>query len=172
MENKLTMQPSANPIPPSARSARASKEEFQLRVGYVVQMLLDGRRKHEIKQFFRSQYGLKARQVERHLSLARARLAEANGTDVDQLRAEFFARYMRIFRETQNDTSRIAALKAAGCLFGLDAPRKVAETTSNGTDVNVMRQTVRGLTVDELRVLRRARDRLRQTGSSSVGERN
>jgi hypothetical protein len=154
------MGPPANPIPPSARSNRASKEEVQLRVGYVVQMLLDGRRKHEIKQFFRSQYGIGARQVERLLCLARARLAEANGTDVDQMRAEFYQRYIRLFRESENDAIKISALRAAGDLYGLNAPQKVAQTTSGGKDVHFIRETVKGLTVDELRVLKKARARL------------
>jgi hypothetical protein len=162
MENELAMQPSANPIPPSARSARASKEEFQLRVGYVVQMLLDGRPKYQIKAFFRREYGLKSRQVERHLRLARARLAEANGTDVDQLRAEFYERYIRIFRESESDVIKISALRAASDLYGLNAPQRVARTTSDGKDVGPMRQAVQQLTVDELRVLKRVRDRLRQ----------
>ena len=39
------------------------KEEFQLRVSYVVQMLLDGRPKYQIKAFFRVQYGLKSRRL-------------------------------------------------------------------------------------------------------------
>ena len=154
MGRGMLVQLPSNPVPPRVRSNRASKEEFQLRVSYVVQMLLDGRPKYQIKAFFRSQYGLKSRQVERHLRLARARLAESTGVDLAQLCAEFYERYLRVYREAESDAVKINALRAASDLFGLNAPLKTAHTTSKSTDMNLAREAVKGFTVEELRALR------------------
>ncbi|MHB8971025.1 MAG: hypothetical protein ACYC3X_22625 [Pirellulaceae bacterium] len=162
-------KPPTNPVPPAARPRKATSPEMDQRIGYTAQMILDGRRKHEIKRFFASQYGIDFRQVERYIRLARARLAEANGTDVDQMRAEFYARYLVIYRTAENDAIKISALRAASDLFGLNAPIKTARTTASGTDVHLIREAVRGLTIDELRTLRGLRDRLRQNANSDDG---
>jgi hypothetical protein len=152
--------PPTNPVPPDARPRKATSAEVQTRVAYTAQMILDGRRKHEIKRFFRAQYGTHARQVEAYIRLARERLADTGDQDVAQMRAEFYQRYIRLFRESENDAIKISALRAAGDLYGLNAPQKVAQTTSGGKDVHFIRETVKGLTVDELRVLKKARARL------------
>lgn len=156
----VASDPPANPIPTSARPKKAVAGEVEQRVMFTTKMILDGRRKHEIKRFFRTQYGVGARQVETYIRLAREKLAEPNGMDVAQMRAEQYARFMELARNAKNDGCKIAALKAAGALYGLDAPQKVAETTSDGKDVNTARTMVEQLTVDELRVLSAARRRL------------
>ncbi len=152
----------ANPIPPAARPKKATAPELGQRVLYTCQMILDGRQDHEIKRFFRSQYGVKFRQVSRYIRLARARLAEANGIDVDQMRAEFYARYLVIYRTAENDAIKISALRSAGDLYGLNAPVKTAHTTVKGTDIDHVRDAVKELSIEELRVLRKARDHLRR----------
>ncbi len=126
-------------------------------------MLLDGRRKHEIKRFFRTQYGVGGRQVETYLLLARKRIAEVNTEDLDQMRAEFYARYMEIYRTSENDGTKLAALRAAGSLFGVDAPQKVAQTTTDGKDTR--RAAVEGLSVEQLRTLRDVRKHMEKIAS-------
>ncbi|MHB0954750.1 MAG: hypothetical protein ACYC0X_00080 [Pirellulaceae bacterium] len=154
-----------NPVPPAARPRKATSPEMNQRITYATQMFFDGRRDHEIKAFFRKQYGLQFSQVSRYIRLARVKLAETNKLNLEQLRAEQWARYMEIYRAPDNDGTKLSALRAAGSLYGVDAPQKVAETTVDGQDINVLRQTVEGLTVEELRTLRSARNRMQSIAS-------
>ena len=164
--------PTANPIPPEARPKRAMTGEMDQRIEYTIRMLLDGHRKEFIKRFFATNYGVKARQVERYLRLAHARLGRCTLTDVDELRAVQYFRLTEIYRNAERPSDKLAALRAINDLCGVNAPQKVAETTVDGKDVNAMRLAVEQLTVDELRVLRLARDRLRQVRNSNAGSRH
>jgi len=168
----VNTSPPSQPIPPDVRPTRASVPEKEERILLTIQMVLDGRRKHEIKKFFRSRWGVGSRQVETYLLLARARLAETNKLDLNQLRAEFFARYMEMARTTKSESIKLNALKSAGSVYGVDAPQKVAQTTTDGIDIDVHRQAVEQLTVEELRVLRAARDRLHRITSGESGGAN
>ena len=89
--------------------------------------------------------------------------------DLARLRAEFYERYLRVYREAESDAVKINALRAASDLFGLNAPLKTAHTTSKSTDMNLAREAVKGFTVEELRVFRRARDQMRQIASGGGG---
>lgn len=63
---------------------------------------------------------------------------------------------MALYRNASKDSAKIAALKAAGNLYGLDAPVRVAETNVAGEDKNVQREAVKGLSKEQLRALRDA----------------
>ncbi|MHB8974706.1 MAG: hypothetical protein ACYC3X_30115 [Pirellulaceae bacterium] len=152
--------PPTNRIPPGARPKRAITAEVDQRVEYTIRMLLDGHRKEVIKKFFYTNYGVKARQVERYLRLARARLGRCTLTDVDELRAVQYARLTEIYRNAERSTDKLAALRAINDMCGVNAPQKVAETTVDGKDKDIFRQTVKHLTIEQLRALRDAKKQM------------
>lgn len=153
-------------LPAQQLSTRATKAEVAERVAYTIQMVLDGRRKHEIKAFFRRQYNLSAGQVERYLRIARSKIAEVNTEDLDQMRAEFYARYMAVALKTGNDAIKLHAYRAASTLFGLDAPQKFAQTTTEGKDIH--KAAVQELSVEELRVMRAVRTRMQELANGKT----
>ena len=105
--------PAANPIPAEARPKRSMTGEMDQRIEYTIRMLLDGHRKEFIKKVFYTNYGVKARQVERYLRLARARLGRCTLTDVDELRAVQYARLTEIYRNAERPSDRLAALRTS-----------------------------------------------------------
>ncbi len=125
-----------NPIPEETRPSRATQAELEQRVEYTAMMLIDGRRKAEIKRFFKNQYGLSSRQIERYLRLARNRLVEETEKTRRELISESWGFYMRILHDpnaTLNE--KMQARSKADDLMGLQAPRRVIEAQVEVDDV-------------------------------------
>jgi len=118
-----------NPIPEDGeRPERATTAEMEARVEYTAMMLVEGRSKSAIKRFFKENYSLSARQVERYLRLARDRLVAETEKGRRELIAESFGFYMRILHEAGVTVSeRLSARAKADELMGLPAPKRVIE---------------------------------------------
>ena len=125
-----------NPIPEETRPSRATQAEMESRVEYTAMMLIDGRRKSEIKRFFKENYGLSARQVERYLRLARNRLVEETEKTRRELISESFGFYMRILHDpSATINEKLHARGKADDLMGLQAPKRVIEAQVEVDDV-------------------------------------
>jgi len=125
-----------NPIAEDARPIRATNDEMEARVEYTAMMLIDGRRKSEIKRFFRENYSLSARQVERYLRLARNLLVEETDRTRQELIAESFGFYMRILHDDKASVNeRLNARSKADDLMGLQAPKRIIEAHVQTDDI-------------------------------------
>jgi hypothetical protein len=139
---------------------KATAAEHRQRVDYTLAMLVKGHRKSFIKDFFRKNYGVGARQVERYLRLARDRLVQSTERDRAELVAESFAFYMSVMQGAEGETSvrdKLQARKQADDLLGLAAPTKIATTTVAGQDLYA--GVVQELSNEELDVLERIAQR-------------
>ena len=125
-----------NPIAGDVRPVRATNDEMEARVEYTAMMLIDGRRKSEIKRFFRENYSLSARQVERYLRLARNMLVEETDRTRQELIAESFGFYMRILHDDNASVNeRLNARSKADDLMGLQAPKRIIEAHVQTDDI-------------------------------------
>ena len=125
-----------NPIAEDVRPVRATNDEMEARVEYTAMMLIDGRRKSEIKRFFRENYSLSARQVERYLRLARNLLVEETDRTRQELIAESFGFYMRILHDDKASVNeRLNARAKADDLMGLQAPKRIIEAHVQTDDI-------------------------------------
>ena len=117
-----------NPLPEESRPVRATAAELEARVEYTAMMLIDGRRKSEVKRFFKDNYGLSGRQAERYLRLARDRLVQETEKTRRELIAESFGFYMRVLHNPDASTGeQLSARQKADELMGLQAPKTVIE---------------------------------------------
>jgi hypothetical protein len=144
------------------RSPMATQIEVHERIRLVADMLVRRIHKHQIKRALEDKYGLGARQAEVYISRAREYLVERTNRPKDEHIAEAFAFYESIIRDPEAVTAdRMRAQDALRQLLGLDAPVKVANTTADGDTVqNNINVLVQQLSVEELTVLSRVRQRL------------
>ncbi len=131
-----------------------------------MKLVVEGKREGQIKDELCGAYGIGGWQAGRYLRLARDRLAEEHRLgpdfDMDAFRALHYAHAMSIFQESKDDKARVQALKHAGSIYGVQAPTKIAPTTPDGKSTyNTAREAVKDMSVEELRVLRKVRDRIR-----------
>ena len=149
---------------------KATKAEKEQRIQRAMMLIVQGCPKSEIKKAFRDAWGLGWYQIERYISYARERLAEETGlTDeftLDDMKRQHYAMAIRIAREDSGYEAkdRLAALKHAGAIYGVLAPKKIAPTTPYGTqpyELKVAAETaLRGLSVEELRILKKVKQRM------------
>jgi len=143
---------------------KATKAEKEQRIQRAMVMIAQGCPKSEIKKAFRDAWGLGWYQIERYISYALARLAEETGLTVeftlDDLKRQHYTMAMRIARADSGEETkdRIVALKHAGAIYEVLAPRKEAPTTPEGTKPHELKiaaeEAVRDLSVEELRILK------------------
>ncbi len=150
---------------PLKRATIAEKEE---RVLQTMKLVVEGRSTSEIKQWFRDELDLQFNQALRYLRLARERLAEENGLGDDftlqDMKVQHYEMAMAVARDKEGEETkdRLAALKHAGSIYGVQAPRKIAQTTPDGKSTyNTAREAVKDLSVEELHVLKKVRDKCR-----------
>jgi len=132
---KSTVKPGVpkNRIAEAARPKKATKEEHKARVTFTVKLLIEGRHKSWIKNYFRTQYGVSGWTAERYMRLARNRLVAATQVPKDELIAQSFGFYMDVLGDQKADRKhKLAARKAADDLLGLQAPKKIAPVMPDG----------------------------------------
>lgn len=152
---KASAQAEGWSLPESSRPVHATKEEIEVRVEYVVMMLVEGRRRSEIIRFFRTQYSLAPRTVAHYIRRARKRLVSASEKSTDDLRAESYAWYMDVLRRDDVDVgTKLVARRAVDDLLGLQKPKKIAPTTSDGEDL--LDLVVNALSREELQAIEKA----------------
>ena len=121
-----------------------------------MQMLVEGRPKGEIKEFFRVNYSVGYRTTERYTRLARERRLKQVGVPKEVLIAESFGFLLSVLRDPKaNWRDKIAARKEANAFMGLNAPTKIAPTTPEG-------KALPGLAVVGHLLVGRHQDRLAQ----------
>ena len=146
---------------------RATRAEKEQRIVLAMTMIIQGYTKSDIKGTFRTKWGVGGYQTERYLRLARERLAEEDGLGPDftleDMRVQHYAMAMAIARSDSGASTRdrIAALKLAGSMYGIGSHHQTAPTDPAGHSRDFAREAVKDLSVEELRVLRKVRDRIR-----------
>lgn len=102
---------------------RAKSAEVYERVIEVAQWLGAGLPDWKAKKQIQSKWGVGHRQAMNYLLLARKRLIEAIGKPTQELRAEAYARYMKVFDDDQaKPADWVRANKGIVELLGLAAP--------------------------------------------------
>lgn len=105
---------------------RASKEEKEQRIQYVMTLVKAGFDKCEIKRRCRKKYDITWKQAERYLSIARERLRAEIEQDKPELQASSYGYYMDMARNKRMPPRcRLEARKAADRLLGLREPQRV-----------------------------------------------
>ena len=138
---------------------RTSKEEYRQRIREVMTMLIDGKKRSEIRSELYARVQIGWRTVERYVTTAQRMLKTEAGADPDLLRAKSYAWYMAVLQNGDVSTrDKLSARKAADELLGLIAPKKTAQTTTTGADVYEA-VVVKNLSDEELEVLRKIRER-------------
>jgi hypothetical protein len=141
-----------NPLPVESHSKISTNKEMEVRIEYCCHMLTEGRRKSEIKRFFKNNYGIGFRQVERYLRQARDRMIEESGKGKGELVSEAYGFYMSIIQSTDATiTEKLAARRQADDLLGLAAPKRSIEAHVNADDM--LDLWVDQLTPDQLRAI-------------------
>lgn len=141
-----------NPLPPESRAVRATDKEAEVRIEYTCQMLAEGRRKSEIKRFFKNNYGIGYRQVERYIRQARDRLIEESGKAKTEHVADAYQFYMGILQSNDASiTEKLVARRQADDLLGLQAPKRVVEAHVDANDM--MELWVDQLTTEQLKAI-------------------
>ena len=159
-------KPTKNKLP-LKRATGAEKEE---RIAQTMRLVIIGNSTADVKQWFRDTLEIQWCQALRYLRLARARLAAETGLSdeftLDDMKRQHYTMAMRIAREDSGEEAkdRLAALKHAGAIYGVVAPKKIAPTTPDGTqpyEANKVAETaLRGLSVEELRILKKVKERM------------
>ncbi len=144
---------------------RATRAEKEQRIVLAMTMIIQGFAKSEIKSTFRTKWGVGGYQTERYLRLARERLAADTGLSDDftlnDMKVQHYAVAMSIVRNSEEDKDRLAALKHAGSIYGVQAPMKIAPTTPDGKlPYSATKEALRELSVPELEILQKVRERV------------
>lgn len=147
--------------PPLKRATAAEKEA---RVVQAMKLVIEGNSTSQIKQWFRDELDIQFNQALRYLRLARERLAEDDGLGPDftleDMRVQHYAIAMNVVATSTDNRERLAALKLAGAMYGLDAPIKVAPTNPAGDKPYALEvEKLKKLPVEDLRALDAIRKR-------------
>lgn len=138
---------------------RTTKEEYRQRIRDVMTMLIDGKKRSEIRSELYARHQVGWRTVERYVTTAQRLLKTEAGADHELLRAKSYAWYMAVLQDEDVSTrDKLSARKAADELLGLVMPKKTAQTTAAGADIHEA-AAVKDLTDEELEVLRKIRER-------------
>jgi hypothetical protein len=153
---------------------RSTTVEKEIRVQRAMKLVVEGKREGQIKDELCGAYGIGGWQAGRYLRHARDRLAEEHGLgpdfDMDAFRARHYAHAMSIFQESKDDKARVQALKHAGSIYGVQVPKTIAPTDPAGNRRDIAREAARGMSDEELRVMKKMRDRKRElAGAGSAG---
>ena len=146
----------------------ATVAEVEDRVIETMTMVIKGRSTADVKRFLCGKYNIVWQTALRYLRVARERLREENGLieefTLDDMKAQHYAIFMDIVQNSEKDQDRIAALRRAGAIYGVEAARNVTPTTQEVDkphDLKVTAETaLRDLSVDELRILKKVRKRM------------
>ena len=146
----------------------ATVAEVEDRVMQTMMLVVQGETTAGIKEFFRTVHDISWSHALRYLRIARDRLRDENGlTDeftLEDMEVQHYAISMRKFRECEDDKDQLAALKHAGSIYGVQAPTKIAPTTPDGKhSYSPVKEALRLLSVPELEVLQKVRDRIDST---------
>lgn len=105
--------------------AKGTIEEEELRIRVVLELIAEGRPKGEIKKLVASQFGVAPRSVERYHSRALVRLRQETEKSITELRAESFAFYLSVIRNSKASLSdKLKARQRIDKLLGVDVPLK------------------------------------------------
>jgi hypothetical protein len=161
MDRQPPLEPPKIPKIRMAPASKASREESRQRVRYTMVMLAEGRKKSEIKSFFRKNYGVGFRQVERYLRKAKDCMVQETGIPKNELIAQSYAFYMSVIQDP-NATfkDKLKARERADVLLGLEAPYKIANTTADGKDR--VKAAMDDMSDEELRTLVKVAERHKQ----------
>jgi len=161
---------SANGIPrtndklPLKRATDAEKEE---RILETMKLVIKGCSTSDIKRWFREEHGISWGHALRYLRIARERLAADTGLSDDftlnDMKVQHYAMAMKVAHADSGEDAkdRLAALKHAGSIYGVQTPTKIAPTTPDGKQsYSPVKEALRQLSVPELEVLQKVRDRI------------
>ncbi|MBL4702742.1 MAG: hypothetical protein JKX85_15970 [Phycisphaeraceae bacterium] len=115
---------------------KPTKLEKESRIDRVLQMLVAGSSKSEIKKMCRSSFGVSARTAERYLSSARNILIE----ELDEPREVLIARSLGLYRSVVSDNksstiNKLRAQKRVDKIMGLESPLKHEITGKDGKPI-------------------------------------
>jgi hypothetical protein len=108
---------------------RATSEEKEERTVKAMEMVIQGKSTTDVKRWFREELGIQFNQSLRYLRFARERLAAEHGLGPDyslaDMKSEHYAIAMKIVATSTDPRARIAALKHAGSIYGVEEARKI-----------------------------------------------
>jgi hypothetical protein len=166
------MKPARNKLP-FKRATDAEKEE---RIVQTMKLVIMGYSTADVKQWFREEHGISWGHALRYLRIARERLAAETGLSDDftlnDMKVQHYAMAMKVAHADSGEDAkdRLAALKHAGSIYGVQAPQKIAPTSPDGQTpyIQASLEALRTMTVDELRLMSevgRRRDAILARGS-------
>ena len=108
------------------RATSADKEE---RILETMKLVIKGCSTSDVKRWFREEHGISWGHALRYLRLARERLAAETGLSDDftlnDMKIQHYAIAMREVRTGATSRDRLAALKHAGAIYGVNAPTRI-----------------------------------------------
>jgi len=112
---------------PLKRATDAEKEE---RILETMKLVIKGCSTSDIKRWFREEHGISWGHALRYLRIARERLAADTGLSDDftlnDMKVQHYAMAMTIAQDASELTrDRLAALKHAGAIYGVNAPTRI-----------------------------------------------
>lgn len=153
VERPISFLPPPVPSPKKrTHHPRTTKEEFRQRTRMVMLLIIEGRTKSYIKNFFKMKFQLRFRQIERYIRAARAQLVTLVNEDPQFLIAQSLGFYFSMMQdENVHPREKIKAREKADELLGLKSPIKIARTNSKGEDP--LGKEIKGLSTDDIKTL-------------------
>jgi len=158
---------------------RATAIEVEERIVLAQWMIVRGDSTAEIKRTFLGRFDIARTQTLRYLRAARERLRDENGLSedftLDDMKAQHYAMAMKIAKDPAEETKdRLAALKHAGNIYGVCAPKKIAQTNAAGDDPSgsLAIEALRELTLEELLILQKAKNRMQELARGRESKQN
>lgn len=152
---------------------KPTAQEMTNRLQVVMNLLTDGRADWEICEIVRNAYKrpdgsrMCKRSSQNYISRARDELCKEHDISDVEMRAQLAA----IIRRDMNNVEatirdRQSGVKILMSMYGLKAPQKIALTDIAGNDIH--REALEGLTIEELKVLAKAQDRMEALSQATV----
>lgn len=122
---------------PRKKAIKPTRAEYRERVDICRQLLCAHQTDGAIKKAVAVRYDISTRSVERYLRRARDILLDEINKTPDEMRSMSYETYRKIISDPNaHQHNIIAAQKQMDKLFGLNGPIKVAQTDTEGNDLN------------------------------------